>query len=401
MLPRRDLVFLLGSAALLRLAPASAATLRQAMLSAPAASGARLVLDLSAAPARHKVFALTDPHRVVIDLPATSLASGLRLPAAAGPVRALREGQQPGGTLRLVLELNQPLTHNVRVDGRQLIVELGQGVPAVAAAAPQQPTPVRAEHAPEDAGRDVIVAIDPGHGGQDPGAIGPAGTREKNVVLAISQLLAKRIDAEPGMRAYLTRSSDRFIPLRERIALARRARADIFISVHADAIHKRDVTGSSVYVLSRGGASSEAARLLAEQENAADLKGGISLSDKDELIASVLMDVSQTKSIRDSAVAAEQVLAQLDRVGTVRKSKVQSAGFVVLKLPDIPSMLVETAFISNPGEERKLKTPQHQQAVANAIFSGIREFFVQSPPDGTLLARQREQRRLVASGNAP
>jgi N-acetylmuramoyl-L-alanine amidase len=222
-------------------------------------------------------------------------------------------------------------------------------------------------------------------------------------VLAIARALARRIDAEPGMRAVLTRDADKFIPLRERINLARRARADLFVSVHADAIRNRDVTGSSVYVLSDRGASSEAARWLAEQENAADLKGGVSLGDKDGGLASVLMDVSQTASLGASMEAAERVLGQLDRVGTVRKSRVQQAGFVVLKSPDIPSMLVETAYISNPGEEKKLRTAAHQQAVAEAIFNGVREYFRQSPPDGTLFARQREARRgtqPVIAGNA-
>jgi N-acetylmuramoyl-L-alanine amidase len=260
-------------------------------------------------------------------------------------------------------------------------------------AATWDPQPVRAAHAPGDAGRDLVIVIDAGHGGQDPGASGAAGTREKDVVLAIAQALARRIDAEPGMRAILTRNEDRFIPLRERMNIARRARADLFVSVHADAIQNRSVSGSSVYVLSDRGASSEAARWLAEQENAADLKGGVSLGDKSNGLASVLMDVSQTASIGASSEAASSVLDFLDRVGTIRRTQVQQAAFVVLKSPDIPSMLVETAFISNPGEEKKLRSPDHQAAVADAIFSGVRGYFRQSPPDGTLFARQRDARR--------
>jgi N-acetylmuramoyl-L-alanine amidase len=397
MLPRTH-AFLLGCCALLVAAPLAAATLlRQAVLSAPQADGARLVLELSAAPSQPKVFTLSGPERLVIDLPRTSLAKGLRLPAPAGPVSAMRDGQQPGGTLRLVLDLKQGMTHQTRVEGRQLIVELGRVAAAPAPAAPEPPKPVRAEHAPADAGRDLIVAIDPGHGGKDPGAIGKDKTQEKAVVLAISRALAKIIDAEPGMRAYLTRSDDRFIALHDRIALARRARADIFISVHADANHKSNISGSSVYVLSTTGAYSEAARLLADRENAADLKGGISLGDKDKRTASVLMDLSQTKSIGDSGKAADLVLAKLDRVGTIRKTEVQNANFVVLRLPDVPSMLIETAFISNPAEEKKLRSPAHQQAVAEAIFNGVRDYFRESPPDGTLFARLRDQRRLVAA----
>jgi N-acetylmuramoyl-L-alanine amidase len=399
MLPRRDLVLLLGSYALLRVAPGMAATLRQATLTAPA-NGARLVLELSAAPSKPDVFMLPD-HRLVIDLPATSLAQGFRLPAPAGLVRALRDGQQADGTLRLVLELTQDIAHKVRVDGRQLIVELGQ---VAALPAPEQ-SPRRAEHAPADAGRDIIVAIDPGHGGPDPGAIGRQGTKEKDVVLAISRALAKLIDAEPGMRSFLTRNDDRSLTrgndraaeLRERSSRARRAQADIFISVHADASTKSDVAGSSVYVLNEKGASNEAAALLAQRENAVDLKGGISLGDKPKSVASVLMDLSQTRSIGNSAAAAGRVLAQLNRVGTVRKTPLHSANFMVLKLPDVPSMLIETAFISNPAEEKKLRSPAHQQAIAQAIFNGVREYFRESPPDGTLYARLRDQRRLVAA----
>ncbi len=398
--------WLLAFAAVLAVAPLGAGTLRNVLLTAPDADGARLVLDLSAAPGKPQVSTLTDPHRLVIDLPSTAAAGSLKLPRAAGPVQALRHGVQPGGALRIVLELKQPFQWTSRVQGRQLVVDVGRipggsGGTAAAAPAAAAKVPVRANHAPEDVGRDIIVAIDPGHGGQDPGAIGKAGTREKDVVLAISRELARRIDAEPGMRAYMTRADDRFIVLRERMALARRARADIFISIHADANLKSNITGSSVYVLSSGGASSEAARWLAERENAADLKGGTSLSDKPDAIASVLMDLSQKASIGASGEAAQHVLAQLDRVGTIRKTQVQNAGFMVLKSPDIPSMLIETAFISNPGEEQKLRSAAHQKAVANAIFNGVREYFRAHPPDGTLFSRQRAQRALVVARETP
>jgi N-acetylmuramoyl-L-alanine amidase len=391
--------------ALLALAPlANAATLlREAQLTAPSTESAQLSLTLSAA-ATPQVFTLTSPDRVVIDLPATRLGTGARLPKAAGPVRSVRHGMQNRTTLRLVLELSRGLTPAVRASGAQLVIDLGAVASTATAGAPAAPVAVRAAHAPTDEGRDVIVAIDAGHGGQDPGASGYKGTREKDVVLAIARALARRVDAEPGMKAYLTREDDRFIPLRDRIKLARNARADIFVSVHADAIRNRDVSGSSVYVLSDKGASSEAARWLAEQENAADLKGGVSLGDKNDQLASVLMDVSQTASIGSSMVAAERVLGQLDRVGTIRKTDVQQAAFVVLKSPDIPSMLVETAYISNPAEEQKLRTQAHQQAVADAIFNGVRDYFRSSPPDGSLFARQRDSRRGVApimAGSAP
>jgi len=371
----------------------AAAQLQKAELKSASADSAQLVLALSAA-AAPKVFALESPDRVVIDLPATRLASGARMPKAAGPVKSIRSGMQDRRTLRLVLELDRALAPQLVGQGNQLIINIGSAASAVAApSTPAAPVAVRAAHAPADEGRDVIVVIDAGHGGQDPGASGATGTREKDVVLAIARALAKRIDAEPGMKAYLTRDDDRFIPLRERMNLARKARADIFVSVHADSIRNRDVSGSSVYVLADRGASSEAARWLAEQENAADLKGGVSLGDKSDQLAAVLMDVSQGASIGSSVVAAERVLAQLDRVGTIRKTEVQRAAFAVLKSPDIPSMLVETAYISNPSEERKLRTAAHQQAVAEAIFNGVREHFRTSPPDGSLFARQRDSRR--------
>jgi N-acetylmuramoyl-L-alanine amidase len=388
--------------ALLALVPLAHAanSLREAQLTAASPDSAQLTLTLSAA-VTPSVFSLSSPERLVIDLPATRL--GARLPKAAGPVRSVRSGMQDRTTLRLVLELSRGLTPKVRASGTQLVIDMG-AVPAAVAAVPATPVAVRAAHAPADEGRDVIVAIDAGHGGQDPGASGRNGTHEKDVVLAIARALARRVDAEPGMKAYLTREDDRFIPLRDRINLARKARADIFVSVHADSIRNRDVSGSSVYVLSDKGASSEAARWLAEQENAADLKGGVSLGDKNDQLASVLMDLSQSASIGSSMVAAERVLGQLDRVGTIRKTDVQQAAFVVLKSPDIPSMLVETAYISNPVEEQKLRTQAHQQAVAEAIFNGVREYFRSSPPDGSLFARQRDTRRGVApiiAGAAP
>jgi len=380
---------------------AAAGTLvRQTQLTSSSPDSAQLVLTLSGS-ATPSVFALSGPERVVVDLPATKLASGVRTPKASGPVKSVRSAMRDRGTLRLVLELSRPLAPSTRTSGSQLIIDLGNSAPAT----PSAPVAVRAAHAPADEGRDVVVAIDAGHGGQDPGASGRNGTREKDVVLAIAKALAKRIDAEPGMRAYLTRSDDRFIPLRDRIKLARGARADLFVSIHADSIRNRDVSGSSVYVLSDKGASSEAARWLAEQENAADLKGGVSLGDKNDQLASVLMDVSQTASIGSSMVAAERVLTQLDRVGTIRKTQVQQAAFVVLKSPDIPSMLVETAYISNPAEEQKLRTQGHQQAIAEAIFAGVREHFRTSPPDGSLFARQRESRRgatpIIAGSTSP
>jgi N-acetylmuramoyl-L-alanine amidase len=373
-----------------------------------AATGAELSLTISGY-GHHTVFLLDKPERVVIDLANTRLAPGVRLPPAGDAVQQVRSGQQPGETLRLVLQLTQRLSlqeHlSVLPDGRsRLVVSLDSRVftapeqreapvgapvpapaPAAAPAAAQMPKPVAA--IPK--GRDIVVAIDAGHGGQDPGAIGKSGLQEKDVTLAIAKALAERVNQTPGMRAVLTRNSDRFVVLRDRIDLARAARADLFVSIHADSIANADVAGSSVYVLSDRGATSEAARWLAERENAADLKGGVNLRGKNQPLAKVLMDLSQTASIGSSMEAAESVLTWLDRVGEVRKSRVQQAGFLVLKSPDIPSMLIETAYISNPAEERQLRTASHQQEIAGAILNGLTEYFVAHPPDGSNLAANK------------
>lgn len=356
----------------------------------------RVVLELTAA-AEHDLFTLESPARVVIDLTDADEHPNLKLPAPVGPIVALRTGKQADGSLRLVIETGTPLAAEAvwvapAADrGHRLLVTLG----AQPAAAPKV---VHAAHAPADSGRDIVVAVDAGHGGKDPGALGRGGAREKDVVLAIARALARRIDAEPGMRAVLTRADDNYISHRERIRRARVAQADLFVSIHADAIANRTVSGSSVYVLSDRGATDEQARWLAERENASDLIGGVTLDDKDTVLASVLLDLSQSASISASMVAAERVLAALDRVGEVRKPRVQQAGFLVLKSPDIPSMLVETAYISNPDEERRLKSAQHQRRLAEAIFSGVRDYFTQNPPQGTLFAQRRAGAGTVVAG---
>jgi len=376
-------------------ASTGAVEVQQLRLAATATS-AQLTLEVLGA-ATQKIFTLDKPDRAVIDLTPARLASGLHVPRGTGLVSEIRTGERPGGTLRIVVQLKSavavsgvwssaaPATH------RELLVTLGDA-PAEAVT---QPRAVRAAHAPVDSGRDVVVAVDAGHGGQDPGAIGRHGTREKDVVLAIARALSERINGEPGMRAVLTRDRDEFLVLRERIGRARIAKADMFISVHADSIGNSDVSGASVYVLSERGASSEAARWLAERENAADLMGGVSLDDKDNTLASVLLDLSQSANISASMTAASGVLAALDGVGQVRKSQVQQAGFVVLKSPDIPSMLVETAYISNPAEEIRLRTPSQQAKLADAIFAGVRGYFEHNPPAGTRFAQAR--RSTVAS----
>ena len=370
-------------------AMAAGAELREARLSATGTS-AQLTLDV-AGTTTQKVFTLDRPWRVVIDLAHTGVVRGFRAPEGAGVVSDIRTGHQIGGTLRIVVQLRAPAAARstwmpeTRPGRRQLIINFGDAAPE----ADTTPKVVRAPHAPVDSDRDVVVAVDAGHGGQDPGATGPGGTHEKDVVLPIARLLAERINSEPGMRAVLTRNRDEFLVLRDRIKRARVAKADMFISVHADSIANHDVTGASVYVLSERGASNESARWLAERENAADLMGGVSLDDKDNTLASVLLDLSQSANISASMTAAQRVLSALDNVGQVRKSQVQQAGFVVLKSPDIPSMLVETAYISNPSEELRLRSPRQQVNLADAIFAGVRSYFEQNPPAGTRFAQAR------------
>jgi N-acetylmuramoyl-L-alanine amidase len=360
-------------------------------------TGTRVVLDLSA-PVKHKAFLLDSPNRVVLDLSKSSFGS--KLPGAEGIVIGMRSGKLSHSGVRLVFEVSGPVSFQTSTAapsgdaGHRLILDIAGPASAtktvsVTPSAPAAPVAIRPAHAPSDSGRDIVIAIDAGHGGVDPGASGKRGTREKNVVLEIAKALAARINAEPGMKAVLTRDGDYFISLKERTLRARRAKADLFVSIHADAIANPDVSGSSVYVLSDRGASSEAARWLAERENAADLKGGIKLDDKDAVLANVLLDLSQTASISASMVAAENILKSLDQIGEVRKPRVQQAGFVVLKSPDIPSMLVETAFISNREDERKLSMPSHRAKLANAIFAGIEQYFQGNAPDGTRLAAAR------------
>jgi N-acetylmuramoyl-L-alanine amidase len=383
--------------------PALAGELRSLVLTATADS-AQLTLDLTGLSGQ-KLFTLDGPDRAVIDLPHTRLALGVRAPEAAGIVTSVRIGSRPGGTLRVVVQTRSPLPARSAwgaggsgESGGLLVVSLGESPRAIASVASLQPRPLRLAHAPGDGDRDIIVAVDAGHGGVDPGAIGHGGTREKDVTLAIARALAARIDAEAGMRAVLTRDRDVFLDLRERMRRAHAAHADMFISVHADWIADRSISGASVYVLSEHGATSEAARVLAERENSADLMGGV-LKDEGAL-EPVLIDAAQQELIGISATAAEQVVTALESVGDVRRAQVQQAGFVVLKSPEIPSMLVETAYISNPADERRLRNPAEQARLAEAICGGIRSFFALNPPDGT---RFKQARRLAsaASGSAP
>ncbi|MGO1071654.1 N-acetylmuramoyl-L-alanine amidase [Lysobacter sp. CA199] len=246
--------------------------------------------------------------------------------------------------------------------------------------------------------RPLIIAIDPGHGGQDPGAIGLTGKREKDVTLAIGRELARQINATPGLKAYMTRDSDVFIPLPRRAALARQAKADMFVSIHADAAENRAAKGSSVYVLSLKGASSQRARWLADKENASDLIGGVRLQQTDNTLASVLLDLTQSGHMKASEDAAGHVLDGLKDVGNNHKPHIERANFAVLRTSDMPAMLVETAFISNPDEERRLTDPSHQRALARAVLSGINTYFTRQPPPGTMYAARAEAQQASPGG---
>jgi N-acetylmuramoyl-L-alanine amidase len=370
----------------------------------------RVVFDLSA-PASYTVSTLQNPDRVVVDIQSARLEnSSLAMPAAQGFAKQLRAGVQ-GQDLRLVVDLTGPAVPKAFVVdpqgelGHRLVVDLAPGaaavvVPATAPVPAVSSAPSVVKAAPSASGRDIIVAIDAGHGGNDPGAMGRSGAREKDITLSIARRLKERIDQEPGMRAVLTRDGDYFLAHRVRIKRARDQQADMFISVHADSYNDRSVVGSSVYTLSARGASDEAARWLAERENAADLVGGVSLEDKSDVLKSVLLDLSQGASMSASLIAADNVMNELDRIGNVTRRGVKQAGFLVLKSPDIPSMLVETAFISNANEEARLKDPRHQQRLAEAIHSGVRTYFYANPPPGTHIAQLRHQRedRIAAAG---
>ncbi len=336
----------------------------------------RLVFDLSA-PVDYQVGVLTDPHRVYLDMPDAGLAN--RLPSIDDDgrfVKKVHSGHPRPGVLRVVFTLKAAVDPRTmllepnEVYGHRLVLDL-HGKEAGE----------RRESAtvPTDTDK-FIVAIDAGHGGEDPGAIGPRRTQEKDVTLAIAREVKALVDQDPGMHGVLVRKSDYYISLRRRTAIARSARADLFISIHADAFPKRSVRGSSVYTLSTDGASSEAARWLSNKENAADLIGGVSLRDKDDTVARVLWDLSMTKSISDSRELAADILNGLKRIGKVHRNQVEYAGFAVLKSPDIPSVLVESAYLSNPHEEELLRTASHRRRVAGAIYAGIRRYFERRHP---------------------
>jgi len=381
----------------------------------------RLVFDLSG-PVQHKVFTLTSPDRIVIDVDGGNLPKPFeQLPLKNTPISGLRAAKFDADTLRVVIDLSAQvspksftLTPNQQY-GHRLVVDLYDNeadasaatasVPATVTpstpATPVSPTLPALKLPPlPSSKRDIVIAIDAGHGGEDPGAIGPGKVYEKGVVLQIAKELQRQINAEKGFRAELVRTGDYFIPLRKRTEIARKKGADLFVSIHADAAPRSAAYGASVFALSDRGATSETARWLADSENRSDLIGGagnVSLDDKDQMLAGVLLDLSMTASLSSSLNVGQKVLSNMGRITPLHKRRVEQAGFMVLKSPDIPSILVETGFISNPSEARKLQTASHQQSLARSIHSGVRQFFHENPPPGTYVAWMRDSGK-IASG---
>ena len=379
----------------------------------PATDYTRLIVETNA-PVGHLLGVLRNPDRIVLDVngvdPSNELAQlPLRVQPSDPYIAAIRVAPRSANGMRVVLDLKGEVKPDVFAlppvaeFGHRLVLDLYPIVPLdplmalleserlkdkpppIAMQAPPSPRETPAEKAapappPKSVARRLTIAIDPGHGGEDPGAIGRRGTYEKNVTLAIARKLAARVDADRNMRAMLTRDDDFFVPLRERVAKARRVQADLFISIHADAFREPTARGSSVFALSESGATSAAARWLAQKENQADLIGGVDLDRRDPVLARTLLDLSQTAQINDSLKVGRQVLQGISTQNTLHKATVEQAGFAVLKAPDIPSILVETAFISNPDEERMLRSEQHQQRFAESIAAGVKRYFARNPP---------------------
>ena len=350
----------------------------------------RLVFDLSQ-PVAHKVFSLENPDRLVIDVENTSFSANTEsLDLAKSPITSIRTGKNNQKGLRIVLDLKQavrPRSFSLASNeqyGDRLVVDLyGHDKETVKTVE---------DVTAKNNRRDIIIAIDAGHGGEDPGATGPKRIREKQVVLAISRELKKQFDRTPGYQAVLVRNGDYYIPLRKRTSIAHQKRADMFISIHADAFHKPSAHGASVFALSRRGATSETARYLAGRENRADLIGGagsVSLGDKDHMLASVLLDLSMTSTLSSSLEVGTEVLKSIGGIAKLHKKRVEQAGFVVLKSPDIPSILVETGFISNPTEAKRLASKSYQRKMARSIFQGVNSYFTNNLPVGTLLAARK------------
>ena len=351
----------------------------------------RVVFDLSE-PVSHSLLELDNPRRLVVDMPDVRLLEALTdLPLENTPIDRVRSGVREGDDLRIVFDLaaqirpkSFPLAPNERT-GHRLVLDLFD-----VGSEGEDRQDVKSVEQLSDR-RDIVVAIDAGHGGEDPGALGPKKLQEKKVVLAIARKLQAKLRDTPGLKPVMIRDGDYYVSLRGRRDLARKHQADLFVSIHADAFRMASANGASVYALSTKGASSTAAQYLADRENAADLVGGVRLSDKDDVLAGVLADLSMTATLDTSLSLGARVLGEIDDIAKLHKRKVEQAGFAVLKSPDIPSILVETGFISNPGEADRLNTSAYQNKMASAIHDGIVVWFKSHPPAGTLLAWQRAQ----------
>jgi len=427
-LGRRQLLRYAGASLILSVSPLAGAAAKLPSVLAvriwPAADYTRVTLEHDA-PLKYTHFTVENPDRLVVDIEGVEFNSVLdslaRKVATDDPyIKLLRAGRFKPGVVRLVMELKTKATPQVfelkpvGEYGHRLVLDVYPVNPPdpmmallegrkdaveplkmeqdfqIAEKKPEEPAPRKQVEAPEvqtskKSGKPIVdrlvtITLDPGHGGEDPGAIGKGGSYEKNVTLEVAKRLKARIDAEPNMRAVLTRDSDFFVPLQMRVQKARRVQSDLFLSIHADAWIKPDARGSSVFVLSEKGASSTQARLLAQRENEADLVGGVNLGAKDLFLARTLLDLSQTATINDSLKLGKYLLGELGAVNTLHKNNVEQASFAVLKAPDIPSALIETAFISNPEEERRLNDDAYQEKLAEAIVRGIRQYFIKHPP---------------------
>jgi len=394
---------------------ARAATVASARLW-PAEEYTRLILE-SPAPFPHQVLSMKNPPRLVLDLPDVELNAALaQLPRLVRPsdpyIAAIRVATFRPGVLRIVLDLKSEVNPQlfalkpVAGYGYRVVLDIypltppdplmalleserrsppQPGRPDAQGEAPAPGPESAPSSPPSDSRRPILVMIDPGHGGEDPGAVGKRGTYEKQVTLSIAKKLKALIDEEPRMRAVMTRDDDYFVPLAVRVQKARRVQADLFISIHADAFTTPTARGSSVFALSEHGATSAAARALAQHENEADLIGGVNLEEKDAVVRSTMLNMSQAAQINDSLRVGRSVLDGIGEINSLHKGSVEQAGFAVLKAPEIPSILVETAFISNPDEELKLRSEPHQGQFAASILRGIKRYFAQNPP----LARPR------------
>ncbi len=350
----------------------------------------RIVFDLTG-PAEHRLFVLENPTRIVLDVDNTKLTSDFpELKLDNTPIQRIRSAERDGSDLRVVFDMGDsvdPRSFSLQANeraGDRLVVDLYDK--EVAGREP-------AVKKTADAGgkRNIIIAIDAGHGGEDPGAMGPGRRREKDVVLAIAKKVNELFAADPGFSPTMIRSGDYYVSLAGRRDLARKRNADLFVSIHADAFTSPQAHGASVYALSTRGATSTTARYLAQRENSADLVGGVNLSEHDDILAGVLADLSMTSTLDSSLQVGSYVLRNVDDVTRLHKRNVEQAGFAVLKSPDIPSILVETGFISNPTESKKLSTASYQMQMARAIHSGIRSWFMAHPPSGTLVAWNKAQ----------